>query len=196
MTIENWDSLYNHHVRWAIRMLDSINKDKKNKWIDSLITLEKFERGLFKDVESDKIPFTFDGWLDFCHKYINKAKAEGNYVKADFFFNIWTKGCNYFEDDYLHNFDYVKFLKPATKEEIEQARKDFGHVKEHYYNHITEHDHTFSDDAQVLEYRGVRFILDNEWQDAWYKTKSGTIKHFELIWDWYYPIDRFISLEM
>ena len=154
MKVKDWDSLYNHHVRWAIRMLDS---DTKDKWIDSLITLEKFEKELFKDVDSDKIPFTFNEWLDFCHKYINKAKAEGNYVKANFFFQIWTEGCNYFEDDYLHNFDYVEFLKPATKGEIAKARKDFG--PEHFYD---EHDHTFSDDAEVLEYRGVRFILDNE----------------------------------
>lgn len=200
MTVENWDSIYNHNVRWALRRCEDLSiecyHDTKEDWFKSLQKLNEFEDELFKNVDSDKIPFTFDEWLDFCHKYINEAKEEDNYVKANFFFHIWYDGCNYFEDDYLHNFDYTEFLKPATKEEIEQARKDFGHVKEHFYDDITEHDHTFSDDAKVLEYRGIRFILDNEWYNAWIKTKSGSIKHFELIWDWYYPIDRFISLEM
>ena len=91
---------------------------------------------------------------------------------------------------YKHFADY---FKPATKAEIKQAKKDFGHVKEEFNGEILEHNHAFSDDADVLDYRGLRLIIDDEWGDAWIKDENGEIHHFQLIWDWDYPIDEYIA---
>ena len=61
-------------------------------------------------------------------------------------------------------------------------------------NEVYYHNHTFRDDAVVLEYRGNRFIIDNEWGCAWTKNKKDEPVSFRLEWDWWYPIDEFLDL--
>ena len=48
--------------------------------------------------------------------------------------------------------------------------------------------------GEVLEYRGIRFPIDDQWGDAWFKKKNGEITHFRLDWDWWYPIDEYLDL--
>ena len=49
--------------------------------------------------------------------------------------------------------------------------------------------------SEVLEYRGVRFPIDDQWGDAWFKKKNGEIMHFRLDWDWWIPIDECLDLD-
>lgn len=119
-------------------------------------------------------------------KYIHQAKEDNRPHAIEFFFSLYKD----YPTEYVH---FVDYLKPAKKQEIEQARKDFGHVVSNHYGEAYEHDHTFSDDAQVLEYRGLRLIIDNEWGNAWLKDEKGEIHSFQLIWDWDYPIDQYIA---
>jgi len=194
LTLSNWNRIYSNLVRWTIRRIsdDSLKfyKDKKKDWIKCLILLDEFESKLFKTLDeiNDEFNISADDFSTLCHKYIKKYK---NKTIKYFFFTVWTDCRHYLEN--ISNWN--TFVKDATKEEIEQARKDFSTVEETFYSELKSSTHTFSDDAKVLEYRGLRMIIDNEWQDAWIKYK-GKIHHFQLIWDWYYPIDEFIDLEM
>ena len=197
MTVNNWLSLYNEVVSWTIRGIKYSKEDKESfdDLITCLIKLNDFELDLFSHSTPEMtFDLTYDGWTKLCHTYINEYRD--NYPVAEFFFQIFVNGQHYFDDFDLKLSEYKEYLKPATKKEIKQARKDFATVSEDWYDETRIHKHTFADDAEVLEYRGVRFIIDKEWGSAWYKTKDGKVHSFQLIWDWWYPLDRFISLEL
>ena len=191
MTIGKFDSMYNHHVRCAIRRLYDYNlrffKCTRDDWIDCLLELDKLEGELFKnysDENSGVFNITSEEWSELCHKHMNINK-----VTKEFFFEFWQDGRDVFSD-----YDEITTLhfEDATKEEIEFAREHFSHVIEDRDDIYHEHNHTFSDDAKVLTYRGHRFIVDNEWQDAW-AIKNNKVISFRLIWDWWFPIDEYLD---
>lgn len=196
MKISTWDNtIYNHHVRWAIRRLSKSSLSDREDWIECLTLLDKFEEEIFRDVkDADSDNFiSFKKFSSICHSYIDDAKKNNKFTVAYFFFKILNDSQYYFED-YEPPFNFNKYLVKATPEEIEQATKDFGIYQTNLDEKVHESKHTF-DNAEVLEYRGVRFILDNEWSNAWIKNDD-KIYTFQLIWDWYYPIDEFIELYM
>ena len=192
MTIEKFDLIYNHHVRWAIRRMKEDNLEffncTRDDWVDCLLELDKLEEELFKvylDEDSNNFRMSSEEWSELCHKHMNVNK-----VTKEFFFELWQDGRDAFSD-------YKDIITPlyadATKEEIEFAREHFSHVVDNSRNdEYHEHYHTFSDKAKVLVYRGHRFIIDNEWQDAW-AIKNDKVISFRLIWDWYYPIDEYLD---
>ena len=147
-----------------------------------------FEKELYKDYfdKPGVRNISFEEYQILCNKYIHQAKIDKKLASVGFFFCLY----NDYQVPYKHFADY---FKPATKAEIKQAKKDFGHVKEEFNGEIMEHNHTFSEDADVLDYRGLRLIIDDEWGDAWIKDENGEIHHFQLIWDWDYPIDEYIA---
>ena len=87
-----------------------------------------------------------------------------------------------------------ELYKEATKEEIELANKEFAHYEYKHCGELFEHDHTFNKGI-VLEYRGIRFPIDDQYGEAWFKKKNGEIVHFDLIWDWWFPIDECLDLD-
>jgi hypothetical protein len=119
-----------------------------------------------------------------------------NHTVRYFIFHWWTDLRHYI-DGAEPTLDCPWLLyKPATKEEIEKARKDFKKVAHVDFStkKVSYSKHTFDDDANVLEYRGNRFIIDNEWGDAWTINKKGECIGFRLDWDWWYPIDEYLDL--
>lgn len=206
--LSDYDRLYRHLTDWALRRIEpdtlKFYGDKVEDWIDALRAFEKVEKELFKDYsvkyssgnkfKKDCIKgfeLTADQLFDLFHKHINQY---GNHIVRYFIFHWWN--------DLRYYVKYAQpvldcpweYCKPATKEEIKQARQDFSIVNEDFYGEKRTHMHTFKDDAQVLEYRGNRFIIDTEWCNAWTKNKKGEIIHFDLVWDWWYPIDEFLDL--
>ena len=201
MKQSDWDKEYNHIVRWAIRRMSddclSFYEDKREDWVTCLVWLDEFEHELINKhlMFAEELDMTASEWSKLCHKYISKAKKINNRTVGDFFFTIWTD-CRFDFKNTSRRLNYYNdYVKPATEEEIKFAREHFSHVKEiDWHGEKREHTHTFSDDAKVLEYRKHRFIIDNEWNDAWYIRNDGSAGSFNLIWDWYYPIDTFIDL--
>lgn len=197
MKTSDWLIIYNGIVSWVIREINYCKEDGKSydDHISLLNLLSEFEYDLF-DVGlegDDNFLLNYYGWSELCHKYINEHKD--NYTIANFFFHIWVNGQQNFNDFNMQLGLFKDYLKPATKEEIEFAREHFSTVTDERFGETHTHTHTFSDNAEVLEYRGVRFIIDNEWGNAWYY-HNDKVYSFQLIWDWWYPIDRFISLEL
>lgn len=200
MKIEDWYSIYNNAVRRVTREIKYCRKSGES--FDDQITClilcsEDFDAELFEYLQvNNEFKLTYYDWSELCHKYINAHKKVDTYV-AEFFFGIWVSGQKYFNDFIeltLTLNEYSEFTKDATKEEIEFARKHFSTVTHTIAGKEYTSSHTFSDDAKVLEYRNVRFIIDNEWNNAWYY-HNGKEYTFSLDYDWWYPIDRFISLE-
>lgn len=84
--------------------------------------------------------------------------------------------------------------KDASKEEIELASKEFAKYEYDCCEETYKSEHTFNV-GKVLEYRGIRFPIDDQRGDAWFKKKNGEITHFRLDWDWWIPIDECLDLD-
>lgn len=188
----HWIKTYRFFSFSILRRLSIIDSNISNDSIQDLsYTASKlidFEKELFKDYfdKPGVRNISFEEYQILCNKYIHQAKIDKRLASVGFFFCLYKD----YQVPYKHFADY---FKPATKAEIKQAKKDFGHVKEEFNGEILEHNHTFSNDADVLDYRGLRLIIDDEWGDAWIKDENGEIHHFQLIWDWDYPIDEYIA---
>ena len=161
ISLRDWDRLYVHNFDWALRMLE----DKEEGWLEAILVFNVFQKDLFRlygvtYTSGNKfkkqcikgLDLTPEQLFEVAHKYINNV---GNYTTKMFIFHWWND-LRYYIPGALPALDQPwKFFKPATKEEIEQARIDFGHTEEIYDNKLHKHDHTFRDDAQVLEYRNI-----------------------------------------
>ena len=207
--LETWDRLYRHNIDWAIRRMDpdclEMYNDKQQDWIDALFAFNKVQEEVFKNYsvlyksgnEQKRkcikgFEFTADQLFEVFHRHMNQYT---NYTVRDFIFHWWND-LRYYVEGAQPILDCPwENYKPATKEEIEKARKDFKKVKHTYYDKVSYSTHTFSDDANVLEYRGQRFIIDDEWGCAWIIDKKGEPRSFQLEWDWWFPIDQYLDLE-
>ena len=204
--LSDWDRLYRHSTDWALRRMEpdclEIYEDKQQDWVDALLAFNKVQEELFKNYaityKTKKrskyikgIELTAEQLFDLFHKHLNQYT---NKTVRDYIFHWWNDLRGYIEGAEPPLDQPWLYYKPATKEEIEQARKDFGHVEEDFYGEKRTHDHTFTDNAQVLEYRGQRFIIDYDWGSAWTKNKKGEVVSFQLEWDWWYPIDQYLDL--
>lgn len=188
----HWTKTYCFFSYSILKRLSIIDSNISNDSIQDLSYIASklidFEKELYKDYfdKPGVRKISFAEYQILCNKYIHQAKIDKKLASVRFFFCLYKD----YQVPYKHFADYYK---PATKAEIKQAKKDFGHVKEEFNGEILEHNHTFSDDTDVLDYRGLRLIIDDEWGDAWIKDENGEIHHFQLIWDWDYPIDEYIA---
>ncbi len=186
----DWASLFGGYSRWIFRRIQpdvtEFYNDDINNWITSMEYLSQFEDEIYAKYFSKDKDITPQQWRKMCIKYLNKAKKMDNFEMGNLFFDIY--------EDCPETLNELDYIKPATKEEIEQARKDFSIVEdERIEGGKIIHNHTFSDNAKVLEYQGVRMIIDNEWGTAWYKDEKG-IHSFDIVWDWNFPIDEYFLL--
>jgi len=208
--LRKWDRLYVHTFDWVLRRMkpDCLEsyKDTEQDWVEAIKAFNEVQEELFKTYSvtyksGDKfkrgcikgLELTADQLFDLFHKHLNRYT---NHTVRYFIFHWWNDLRYYVENGQPPLDQPWLFYKPATKEEIEQARKDFKKVKHTNWHddEVSYSEHTFKDDAQVLEYRGNRFIIDNEWGSAWTINKKGEQVSFQLDWDWWYPIDEYLDL--
>lgn len=203
--LSDYNRLYRHTFDWVLSRIESdtlkFYGDKVEDWIEALRAFEKVEKELFKDYSVKYssgskfkrgcvkgLELTADQLFNLFHKHINQY---GNYTVRYFIFHWWND-LRYFVEGAQPALDCPwELYKPATKEEIEQANKEFAHYD--FGSPIEVSDHTF-DKGIILEYRGIRFPVDDQWGDAWFKKKNGEITHFQLVWDWWFPIDECLDL--
>ena len=205
--LKDWDRLYCHNFDWALRRMEhdtlELYHDTIQDWTDALLAFQKVKEELFKTYRvtyksGNKfnrccikgLELTADQLFELFHRHLEQYT---NKTVREFIFHWWTDLRHYVENG-IPTLDCPwELYKEATKEEIEQANKDFAHYEYDYYGEIQKSDHTFNN-GKVLEYRGIRFPIDDQWGDAWFKKKDGTITHFELIWDYWFPIDECLDL--
>lgn len=205
--LRDWDRLYAHTFDWVLSRIEpdtlEFYGDKVEDWIDALRAFEKVEKELFKDYSvkyssGNKfkrgcikgLELNADQLFNLFHRHLNQY---GNHTVRYFIFHWWNDLRYYVEGAQpLLDCPY-ELMKDATKEEVEQANKDFVHYEYDHYGEIQKSDHTFNN-GRVLEYRGIRFPIDDQWGDAWFKKKNGEITHFDLVWDYWYPIDECLDL--
>jgi len=202
-----WDRLYVHTFDWVLRRLEpdclESYKDTEQDWLDAIKAFNKLQLELFEkyavtyksgDTYKRKcikgLELTADQLFELFHKHLNQYTNK----TVRYFIFHWWNDLRYYVKDALPALDCPwDFYKSATKEEIEQAEKDFGSITEERHGEKVTHHHTFNS-ATVLEYRGNRFIIDTEWGSAWTVDKNGKIRSFQLDWDWWYPIDEYLDL--
>lgn len=203
--LRDWDRLYVSTFNWVLRRMEpdcsELHHDTEQDWVEAIkafnkVQLELFDKYIvtYNSGDSHKkdcikgLDLTADQLFELFHKHLNQYT---NYTVRYFIFHWWNDLRHYIkgaEPVLDHAFE---LFKDATKEEIEQANKDFGIYS---YDNNIKSEHTFNK-GRVLEYRGIRFPVDDQWGDAWFKKKNGDIKHFQLEWDWWYPIDEFLDLD-
>ena len=82
MKVKDWDSIYNHEVRWCLRQMSSEPK-RKEDYVKCLEMLNNFEDDLFDNYLPEGDPLvefkmTYDNWFSLCHAYIDKARIMNN----------------------------------------------------------------------------------------------------------------------
>ena len=189
--------MYVCNFDWVLRRMepDSLEfyKDNEQDWVEAIRAFNKVQLELF-----DNYAVTYKHGDS-----LKKKSVKGLELTADQLFEIFHKHLNQYTNKTVRHFifhwwndlrDYVEEAKPtldcpqelykeATKEEIELANKEFAHYEYDYCGKTQESSHTF-DKGIVLEYRGIRFPIDDQWGDAWFKKKNCEIVHFDLILDW------------
>lgn len=205
--IAEWNAIYRHMFDFALSQLEpgalSAHNESADDWLAAFRVFNDLQDALFIN---SAVPYktgprrgsvkglelTAKQLSDLFHAYMDDA---GCHVARYFLFSWWNHLRDFVPDATLVLDDPSGSFKPATAEEIAYARANFGHVKELWNGKEIEHSHEFPDDSRVLQYRGCRFIVDCDWGDAWTKDKNGAIRHFQLNWDWWYPIDLYLDIE-
>jgi len=205
--LRDWDRLYVHNFNWVLRRLEpavlEFYKDTEQDWVESIKAFNKVQLELFdkyavtyKSGNSFKkkcikgLELTADQLFDLFHEHLNQYTNK----TVRYFIFHWWNDLRYYVEGAQPTLDCpYELMKDATKEEIEQANKEFAHYEYDHYGELQKSDHTFNN-GRVLEYRGIRFPLDDQWGDAWFKKKNGEITHFDLVWDYWYPIDECLDL--
>jgi len=203
--LRDFDRLYCHTIDWALRRMDpdclEMYHDTIQDWTDALLAFQKVKEELFKTYgvtykSGDRfkrgcikgLELTADQLFELFHKHLEQYTNK----TVRYFIFHWWNDLRYYVDGAQPTLDCPwELYKEATKEEIELANREFAHYD---FGSPTEvSDHTF-DKGIILEYRGIRFPVDDQWGDAWFKKKDGTITHFQLDWDWWFPIDECLDL--
>ena len=154
--------------------------DTIQDWTDALLAFQKVKEELFKTYSityksGNKfkrscikgLELTADQLFELFHKHLEQYTNK----TVRYFIFHWWNDLRYYIEGAQPTLDCPwELYKEATKEEIEQANKNFI-------------GHTFNS-GRILEYRGIRFPIDDEWNDAWIVAKDGHVRSFQLVWDW------------
>ena len=206
--LRDWDRLYVYNFDWVLRRMqpDSLEfyKDTERDWVEAIRAFNKVKLELFdkytvtyKHGDSFKkkcvkgLELTAEQLFELFHKHMN---LYDNHTVRYFIFKWWIDLRHYVKDAEPILYSSGELYKNATKEEIELASKEFAKYEYDYCGEIYKSEHTFNA-GEVLEYRGIRFPIDDQWGDAWFKKKNGEITHFRLDWDWWIPIDECLDLD-
>ena len=206
--LRDWDRLYVRNFDWVLRRMepDSLEfyKDSEQDWVEAIKAFNKVQLELFdkytvtyKHGDSFKkkcvkgLELTAEQLFELFHKHMN---LYDNHTVRYFIFKWWIDLRHYVKDAEPILYSSGELYKNATKEEIELASKEFAKYEYDYCGEIYKSEHTFNA-GEVLEYRGIRFPIDDQWGDAWFKKKNGEITHFRLDWDWWIPIDECLDLD-
>lgn len=206
--LRDWDRLYVCNFDWVLRRMqpDSLEfyKDTERDWVEAIRAFNKVQLELFdnyavtyKHGDSFKkkcvkgLELTAEQLFELFHKHLNQYN---NRTVRYFIFKWWIDLRHYVKGAEPILDHACELYKDATKEEIELASKEFAKYEYDCCGETYKSEHTFNA-GKVLEYRGIRFPIDDQWGDAWFKKKNGEITHFRLDWDWWIPIDECLDLD-
>ena len=184
--LRDWDRLYVRNFDWVLRRMepDSLEfyKDTEQDWVEAIkafnrVQLELFDKYTvtYKHGDSFKkkcvkgLELTAEQLFELFHKHLNQYN---NHTVRYFIFKWWIDLRHYVKDAEPILYSSGELYKNATKEEIELASKEFAKYEYDYCGEIYKSEHTFNA-GEVLEYRGIRFPIDDQWGDAWFKKKNG-----------------------
>lgn len=202
--LSDWDSLYRHTFNWVLRRLNpdclKLYHDTENDWLEAMKAFGKVQHELFDRYAVNYkyykkrrcikgLELTADQLFEVFHRHLTNYT---NKTVRYFIFKWWNDLRPYVDGEPKLDCPW-ELYKEATEEEIKQANKAFAHYEYDHYGEIQKSDHTFNKGI-ILEYRGIRFPVDDQWGSAWHIGKDGQIRCFTLEWDWWYPIDEYLDL--
>ena len=193
MKLSDWDSEYINSIRFIRhRMKDSSLKFfnvKKHDMVRSLELLDIFDTEIldrFYKPNKDRFVISYKQFEYLCKRYIRRCKKEYNMFGADIFFDILTDMRIFFrENDKYLLYNISNFQVDSTQEEREYAEKMFPHDNFSF----------LSDDTKIMNYKGLKIYVYQPYAIGFIVDHNKEIKQFDLIWDWWYPIDRYVYLE-
>ena len=194
MKLSDWESEYNHIIRFILRRMEpdtlKFYNDKKEELVRTLELFNLFDNDLFKKhYKSNRKRFTirYKEFEYLCKRYIKKSKKEDNHFAGWVFFDVLTDMKPYFKVEYskYNLYDTSNFQREATQQEKEYAEKTFPHDQ-----------FSFLDDTtKIVEYKGLKLYVYSRWDVGYMIDWKGEVRKFDLIWDWWYPIDMYLYLE-
>lgn len=189
---ENIDIIINNAYEYCNRISswskDPIDENEIRLYSEeSIKQLREYIALLNNDV---KKKMSYKKWFKLCHKYIELANVRCQQLASDELQTIWHDGCLYFDSDFtkLYLNDCSHFTHKYNKNSCgAQAiiEKVLASDVEYYNN-------TPLDDV-LLTYRNINAILNIYHNVAFTLDSSGELKAFDIQWDWWYPIDRYLD---
>lgn len=193
MTKKDWTNIYGFITRWAGRCakyaIDHGDEAKGNSWLQALLPLLEIHNWLYDRVsEQDEEKFLIRSreWFSVCHKYINQARKKNNYLTALVMFEVWQTGRQYIGRKRPNICEYKNYCRGATEEEFAKAKAEFP---------IELFQVEKKEDLGILTYRSLNAPINlHEDLALVCDAVTGLTYKFQLIWDWWYPIDEYLDL--
>ena len=166
--------------------------DKADVFVEAFQIMGAFQDTVTpKYLKDGKIRLSYERFERLIGKFIDECRKRNNHVAAEALFKIFNDlKTTYKEDRHFVMHDYLDFLSKPTTEELEYAYSKLSLKKDVVGFSGGEIER---EKIHMLDYKGLRMI--EFYGDAYLPIDDESYLIFNLVWDWWYPIDRYIYLE-
>ena len=182
-------------TKYIIRSLEpeslSFYDYPKDDIIDSLVMMGRFEKELFKhpSKKEGKIVIRYREFEHLCLKYIRKCKKANNHFGGYIFFSIFQDLRDFFKVE-----SRKRQLNNILLYERDLEDRDFQKLSEAYEKYYKKEMPYKEKDFKVIIYRRAKIFVYKPYMIG-YLIDKDVFKEFDLIWDWWYPIESYLYLE-
>ena len=195
METKDWDNTYLRLMKYIIRSLDPENLSfydyPKDDIVDSLTMMGQFEKELFKhpSKREGKIVIRYREFESICLKYIRKCKKKNNHFGGYIFFSIFQDLRDFFKVE-----SRKRCLNNILLYEKDLSDGDFKKLSEAYEKYYKKEMPYKENDFKSIIYKGAKIFVYKPYMVG-YLIDGDTFKEFDLVWDWWYPIEMYLYLE-
>ncbi len=189
MTHKEFTDAYQRAHDWLARIYKD---DKVDVFVEAFQIMGEFQDTVtLKYLKDDKIRLSYKQLERLIGKFIDECRKRDNHTAAEAIFKIFNDLKKTYKEDrqFVLN-DYLDFLSKPTAEELEYAYSKLS-MKEVVVGFSG--GEIEKDKISMLDYKGLRMI--EYYGDAYLPIDDESYHIFNLVWDWWYPIDRYIYLE-
>lgn len=189
MKHKEFSDAYQRAHDWLARIYTD---DKADVFVEAFQIMGAFQDTVTpKYLKDDKIRLSYERFERLIGKFIDECRKRNNHVAAEALFKIFNDlKTTYKEDRHFVLNDYLDFLSKPTDEELEYAYSKLSLKKDVVGFSGGEIER---EKIHMLDYKGLRMI--EYYGDAYLPIDDESYFIFNLVWDWWYPIDRYIYLE-
>lgn len=188
MTHKEFIDAYQRAHDWLVRIYKD---DKVDVFVEAFQIMGVFQDTIaIKYLKDDKIKLSYKRFERLVGKFIGECRKRDNHIAAEAIFKIFNDlKTTYKEDRQFVLNDYLDFLSKPTDKELEYAYSKLS-LKEDVVRFSG--GEIEKEKIRMLDYKGLRMI--EYYGDAYLPIDDEAYLSFNLVWDWWYPIDRYIYL--